>query len=202
MSEKRANIMRVMLRDKVRLATSTISGIEMIETIRVTGGENGFFERWSGHQAKVNTEENNYIRVDYKIGILPELIYALTEILVFATGILFVIKGDFTPGLLLAFQGFLSAFMKPSKKILMAVSLLQELKSDIERVEDVMEYKQDSIYEDEVKTDKYNKLSGNIELKNVTYGHSNLEKPFINDFSMSVKQGQKIAIVGMSGCGK
>ena len=201
-SEKRANIMRVMLRDKGRLATSTISGIEMIETIRVTGGENGFFERWSGDQAKVNTEENNYVRIDYKIGILPELIYSLTEIIVFITGILFVIKGDFTPGLLLAFQGFLSAFMKPSKKILLAVSLLQELRCDIERVEDVMEYKQDGIYKDEVKTDKYNKLSGNIELKNVTYGHSNLEKPFINDFSMTVKPGQKIAIVGMSGCGK
>ena len=201
-SEKRANIMRVMLRDKGRLTTSTISGIEMIETIRVTGGENGFFERWSGNQAKVNTEENNYVRIDYKIGILPELIYSLTEIIVFITGILFVIKGDFTPGLLLAFQGFLSAFMKPSKKILLAVSLLQELRCDIERVEDVMEYKQDGIYKDEVKTDKYNKLSGNIELKNVTYGHSNLEKPFINDFSMTVKPGQKIAIVGMSGCGK
>ena len=201
-SEKRTNIMRVMLRDKSRLATSTVSGIEMIETIRVTGGENGFFERWSGDQAKVNTEENNYVRIDYKIGILPELIYSLTEIIVFITGILFVIKGDFTPGLLLAFQGFLSAFMKPSKKILLAVSLLQELRCDIERVEDVMEYKQDGIYKDEVKTDKYNKLSGNIELKNVTYGHSNLEKPFINDFSMTVKPGQKIAIVGMSGCGK
>ena len=201
-SEKRANIMRVMLRDKGRLATSTISGIEMIETIRVTGGENGFFERWSGYQAKVNTEENNYVRIDYKIGILPELIYSLTEIIIFVIGILFVIKGDFTPGLLLAFQGLLSAFMKPSKKILLAVSLLQELGCDIERVEDVMEYKQDGIYKDEVKTDKYYKLSGNIELKNVTYGHSNLEKPFINDFSMSVKQGQKIAIVGMSGCGK
>ena len=201
-SEKRTNIMRVMLRDKSRLATSTISGIEMIETIRVTGGENGFFERWSGDQVKVNTEENNYVRIDYKIGILPELIYSLTEIIVFITGILFVIKGDFTPGLLLAFQGFLSAFMKPSKKILLAVSLLQELRCDIERVEDVMEYKQDGIYKDEVKTDKYNKLSGNIELKNVTYGHSNLEKPFINDFSMTVKPGQKIAIVGMSGCGK
>ena len=174
----------------------------MIETIRVPGGENGFFERWSGYQAKVNSEENNYVRIDYKIGILPELIYSLTEIIVFITGILFVIKGDFTPGLLLAFQGFLSAFMKPSKKILLAVSLLQELRCDIERVEDVMEYKQDGIYKDEVKTDKYYKLSGNIELKNVTYGHSNLEKPFINDFSMSVKQGQKIAIVGMSGCGK
>ena len=201
-SEKRANIMRVMLRDKGRLATSTISGIEMIETIRVTGGENGFFERWSGYQAKVNTEENNYVRIDYKIGILPELIYSLTEIIIFVIGILFVIKGDFTPGLLLAFQGLLSAFMKPSKKILLAVSLLQELGCDIERVEDVMEYKQDGIYKDEVKTDKYYKLSGNIELKNVTYGHSNLEEPFINDFSMTVKPGQKIAIVGMSGCGK
>lgn len=201
-SEKRTNIMRVMLRDEGMLATSTISGLEMIETIRVTGGENGFFERWSGYQAKVNTEKNNYIRIDYKIGILPELIYSLTEIIVFSSGVLLVIKGDFTPGLLLAFQGFLSAFMKPSKKILMAASLLQELRCDIERIEDVMKYKQDGVYKYKVKTDKYNKLSGNIELKNVTYGHSRLEKPFINDFSMTVKPGQKIAIAGMSGCGK
>ena len=201
-SEKKANIMRVMLRNKGRLATSTIAGIEMIETIRVTGGENGFFESWSGHQAKVNAEENNYVRIDYKIGILPELIYALTEIIVFITGFLFVMQGDFTPGLLFAFQGFLIAFMKPSKKILLAVSLLQELGCDIEHVEDVMEYKQDGIYKEEVKTDEYKSLSGNIELKNVTYGHSHLEKPLIHDFSMTIKPGQKVAIVGKSGCGK
>ena len=201
-SEKRTNIMRVMLRDKSRLATSTISGIEMIETVRVTGGENGFFERWSGYQAKVNTEENNYVRIDYKIGILPELVYSLAEIIIFSAGVLFVIKGYFTPGLLLAFQGFLSAFMKPSKKLLLAVQLLQELRCDIERVEDVMEYQQDRVYKEETETDTYSKLSGNIELKNVTYGHSNLEGPFIKDFSMIVKPGQKIAIVGMSGCGK
>ena len=201
-AEKRTNIMRVMLRDKGRLATATVSGIEMIETVRVTGAENGFFERWSGYQAKVNTEETNYAEIDYKIGILPELVYSLTDIIVFATAIMLVIKGEFTPGLLLAFQGFLGAFMKPSKKLLQAVQLLQELQCDIERVEDVMEYKQDRVYKEKSDADKYRKLRGNIELKNVAYGYSRLEEPLVKDFSMTVRPGQKVAIVGMSGCGK
>lgn len=201
-SHKRTNILRVMLRDEGNLAASTVSGIEMIETIKSTGAENGFFEKWSGYQASVNAQEIEYLRTDYKIGILPELITALTEIIVLTAGVALTINGKFTAGMLLAFQGFLTAFTLPANKLMSAGQILQELKSDIERVEDVLNYADDNMETPEIISDEYDKLSGNIEIKNITFGYSKLAEPLVTDFNLNVKQGQKIAIVGASGCGK
>ena len=57
-------------------------------------------------------------------------------------------------------------------------------------------------YKAEGKEDTLTKLKGNIELKNVTFGYSRLSKPVIQDFSFIVKPGERIALVGTSGCGK
>ena len=83
-----------------------------------------------------------------------------------------------------------------------AGQILQELKSDIERVEDVLNYADDNMETPEIISDEYDKLSGNIEIKNITFGYSKLAEPLVTDFNLNVKQGQKIAIVGASGCGK
>ena len=41
-----------------------------------------------------------------------------------------------------------------------------------------------------------------IEINNVTFGYSRLSEPVVKNFSLSVKRGSKVAIVGFSGCGK
>ena len=201
-SRKRTNILRVMLRDEGKLASSTVSGIELIETIKATGAENGFFEKWSGYQASVNAQNARYLEINSKLGSIPELVTALAEIVVLVIGVALAINGEFTTGMLLAFQGFLAAFTLPANKLISAGQILQELKSDIERVEDVMNYPDDNMMSDTSDSDEYDKLSGNIELKNITFGYSKLAEPLVTDFNLSVKPGQKIAIVGSSGCGK
>lgn len=201
-SKKKTNCLRVILRDEGKLAASTVSGIEMIETIKSSGSENSFFEKWSGYQASVNSGKVDNVNIDCKIGVLPELILSLGNVFIVTFGVFLVIKGMFTAGMLLAFQGFLNAFMNPAKKLSGAVRLLQELSSDVERVEDVLRYKSEKIFAEEESQNEYNKLSGDIEIKNVSFGYSPLAEPLITNFSMTVKPGQKIAIVGVSGCGK
>ena len=55
-SNKRMNITRVQLRDSGKLEAATVSGIEMIETIKASGAEKGYFKKWAGYQASVNTQ--------------------------------------------------------------------------------------------------------------------------------------------------
>lgn len=74
----------------------------------------------------------------------------------------------------------------------------------MERIEDVLKYPTDVEGKMEVRDDScvYQKLSGAVEFKNVTFGYNRLMQPLISDFSMTVKKGQSIAFVGSSGSGK
>lgn len=204
-SKKRTNILRVMMRDEGKLAGTTVSGIEMIETIKASGSENGFFEKWSGTDASVNSARADYIKIECRIGLLPELVSSIAEILVFSSGIYLIMKGEFTVGMLLAFGGLLDAFSKPARKLISVGESTGELRCDMERIEDVMSYPDDNTPENAViqdENDEYDKLSGKIELCGVTFGYSPLSEPLIKDFDLTVLLGQKIAIVGASGCGK
>ena len=199
---KRVNITRVQQRDAAKLSSATLSGISMIETVKSSGAENGFFSRWSGYQASVNTQGVKYARVSMMLGTLPTAITSIANLAVLGLSVMLVIRGEMTAGMIMAFQSFLSSFMSPATSLINAGQSLQEMITQMERVDDVMSYKEDPSFEPREKKEEYQKLSGAIELKNVTFGYSRLGKPQITDFSMTVKPGQKIAFVGRTGCGK
>ena len=110
--------------------------------------------------------------------------------------------GSFTLGSVLMFQGFLGSFMSPAMTLIGAGQTLQEMRTQMERIEDVMEYPDDPSIENDPVITEYGKLKGNIEISNITFGYSKLEEPVIRDFSLSIKTGQRVAIVGSSGSGK
>ena len=203
-SKKRINITRVQMRDVGKLAGTTVAGIEMIETIKASGAENGFFEKWAGYQASVNTHMVRFQRMNQILGLLPTLVSSLCDTAVLMTGVFLAMKGEFTVGMIMAFQGFLSSFISPATTLISAGQTLQEMRTDMERIEDVMKYPTDVTFEnsDDSENIEYDKLSGNIEIKNVTFGYSRLAEPLIKDFSMSLKSGSRVAFVGPSGCGK
>lgn len=203
-SKKRINITRVQMRDSGKLAGATVAGIEMIETIKASGAENGFFEKWAGYQASVNTQQVRFQKLNQYLGMIPAFVSSLANTAVLILGVYFTINGEFTVGMIMAFQGFLSSFAAPAQTLISAGQTLQEMRTQMERVEDVMEYPTDVDYDnDEVDEDaEYDKLSGNVELKNVTFGYSRLAEPLIRDFNLTLKTGSRVALVGTSGCGK
>ena len=204
MSEKRVNLMRVQMRDEGKLASATLAGISMTETIKASGAENGFFRKWAGYQASVNTQNVAYARMDASIGIIPAFVSTAANYTVLFVGVYLGMQGQFTLGAITIFQGFLSQFMSPAQTLIAAGQTIQEMRTEMERVEDVMQYPTDPMVRDEAIRDDidYAKLRGEIELKNVTFGYSRLGKPVIEDFSMHIKPGSRVAIVGSSGCGK
>lgn len=202
-SDKRMNIARVQMRDAGLLEGTTVTGIEMIETIKASGAENGFFQKWAGHQAAVNTQTVEASKTQQSIGIIPAFLSTLANYIVLILGVWLTMQGKFTLGAVMMFQGFLSSFMEPAMTLVNAGQTIQEMRTQMERVEDVMEYPDDvNITSDVSDEEDLNKLSGNIELKNITFGYSRLAEPLIKDFSLTMKTGDRIALVGASGCGK
>ena len=202
-SKKQANIANVRLRDEANLYSSTMSGIEMIETIKASGAENGFFQKWAGYQASVNRLEVQSQSLGLRIGLIPELVSNFVEIGVLGTGLYLIIKGNFTIGLLFAFQGLLTKLEEPLTTLNNTTQDLREMKNNMERIEDVLEYPiDDNLKENDEEVESYEKLKGKLELKNVTFGYSRLSPPLIENFNIVVEPGQKVAFVGASGCGK
>lgn len=201
-SRKRINITRVSMRDSAKLASSTVAGIEMIETIKASGAENGYFKKWSGYQASVNTQQVKYLKLNEYLGMIPQFVSSLANNLVMFLGVWLTMRGDFTVGMIMAFQGFLSSFMGPAITLVSAGQTLQEMRTDMERVDDVMEYQEDATFDESGNVENIGKLTGNIEIKNLVFGYAPLGDPLIKDFNLTLTPGKSVAIVGASGCGK
>ena len=204
-SDKRVNISRVHVRDAAKLDSATVAGVEMIETIKASGAENGYFEKWSGYQASMNTQMVKFIKANLYLTSLPALVNILTYVIVTMIGVYFAMNGSFTVGMIMVFQGFFVSFTTPATSLINAGQTVSEMRTAMERVEDVMQYPTaPCFYKETNQAEKqsYDKLSGLIELKNVTFGYSRLAEPLIRDFSLSIKPGSRVAFVGASGCGK
>ena len=204
LSNKRVNLMRVQMRDSGKLASATMAGISMAETIKSSGAEGGFFRKWSGYQASVNTQNVKFTTLNARVGLIPQFISTVSNYLVLFMGVRLAMDGSFTLGMITTFQGLLSSFMSPAMTLVGAGQTIQEMRTQMERVEDVMETPDDpalSFGAGHEGTD-YGKLKGEVELRHVTFGYSRLGKPVITDFSMHMKPGSRVAIVGASGCGK
>ena len=203
-SQKRINLSRVQMRDGGKLSSATVSGIEMIETIKASGAENGFFGRWAGYQASVNTQQMRSARMEQILGLIPSVISVVCSSAITIAGAWLTMNGQFTVGMIAQFQGFLSSFSGPIGSLISAGQSLMEMRTEMERIEDVMQYPDDPAFHtapDEAEG-SFEKLSGMVELKNVTFGYSRLAQPLIRDFNLTLKPGSRVALVGASGCGK
>ena len=80
------------------------------------GAEGGYFERWAGFQAGFNTQQVRFARLGQRLGLVPQLVMQVTNTAVLMTGVYLVLQGQFTVGMILAFQGYLSQFMAPAPR--------------------------------------------------------------------------------------
>ena len=205
-SRKRVNISRSAMANAGKLYGATVSGVEMIETIKAAGAETGYFARWAGYQASVNEASARTSNLNEYLGALPALMTQIANIAVLVLGIWLIVEGAFTPGALLTFTGFLASFMAPVNQITNLGQAVQEMRTQMERIEDVMNYPADVPEEPEEAIDASEldreKLRGQVDLEGVTFGYSPLEPPLIEDFDLHIEPGEWIALVGGSGCGK
>ena len=101
-----------------------------------------------------------------------------------------------------AFLGYLSSFMNPAETLISSGQKISEMRTDMDRIEDVTEYPDDPLTAEEGEDEEEITLSGNIEMKNVSFGYDRFEEPLIKEFSLKISAGENLAVIGRSGSGK
>ena len=205
-SRKRIDLNQRLLQDRGKEMGTAMGGLQTIETLKATGSESDFFARWSGQEAKVI---NSYQQLQFATQLLataPPLLLALNTALILGVGGLRVMNGHLSMGMLVAFQSLVLLFLSPVNRLVTLGSTLQEVKGDMARLDDVLRADIDAtaIVEDDGALDEGApvKLSGCLELRNVSFGYSRLEPPLIEGFDLTLRPGSRVALVGGSGCGK
>ncbi len=196
----------------------TIAGIQSIETMKASGMESGFFDKWAGYFTKMSNAGQELQQSTQGVEVIPIVVDTLTTVLILIVGGYNVIQGSMTIGTLVAYQGLMGNFLAPIQRLTSIGTTLQELRGDLLRLDDVlgnppseMALAQtppsdgNSEKSDSESVDRQPatfRLDGRLELRDVTFGYSPLDPPLIQDFSLKVEPGQRIALVGGSGSGK
>ncbi|MCM1328243.1 MAG: NHLP family bacteriocin export ABC transporter peptidase/permease/ATPase subunit [Ruminococcus sp.] len=201
-SKRNTNAAKSIQRDSGKLSGIMIAAVSMIETIKASGSETGFFEKISGYQTKYNNAMLDLRKRNTMMGILPEILSGLSSGAVLMLGIYHIFNGGFTIGMLMAFQSFMNLFLAPVGSLVNSIQVFQDMSGNMERVEDVMNYKTDAELDFADSGAEYEKLSGEVELKNISFGYSSLAPALIENFSLKAKKGSMTALVGGSGSGK
>jgi len=205
-SRKRVDGSRRFNQERGKLFGTALGGLQMIETLKATGGESDLYARWAGYQAKVVNARQDLERFTQVLDAVPPLLAALNTAVLLGVGGLRVMDGKLSLGGLVAFQVLMASFVAPINRLVNLGGRLQTVEGDMNRLDDVIRYRTEAGLEagtgDPPPEDFPVKLAGRLELRGVTFGYSRLDPPLIDGFDLVLKPGSRVALVGGSGSGK
>jgi NHLM bacteriocin system ABC transporter peptidase/ATP-binding protein len=204
-SRKRVHLTQRMAQDRGKMIGAAMGALQNIDSLKAAGSESDFFSRWSGLQAKVVTAAQQLQYTTTLLSSVPAILMAFNTALILGLGGSRIMDGSLTIGMLIAFQALLGSFLGPVNRMVDLGGTVQEIKGDMVRLDDVLGARTDPGLEGENLTpdgEAPAKLSGRLELRNVTFGYSPLDPPLIENFSLTLAPGARVAMVGGSGSGK
>ncbi|HNN91495.1 MAG TPA: NHLP family bacteriocin export ABC transporter peptidase/permease/ATPase subunit [Pseudomonadota bacterium] len=196
--------------DRGKLYGTSVQGVQQIESIKASGSENDFFIRLAGYQTKVTNGEQDLAASSALLDALLPLISTLSHASVLGIGALHVMEGRLSMGELVAVQSLTVSFLTPLRQLAHVSSTVQLVQGTLRRLEDVLQHPQDPGLPSTAQIAKTlasplsmrTRLTGAIELRGIRFGYSRLAPPLIDDFSLTLRPGSRIALVGGSGSGK
>ena len=177
------------------------AGLSVVDTIKASGVEKNYSNRILGYQAEAATQEQRLKHFQQIVGVLPEVIDKIADVLLLLVGGYMVIYGKMTMGMLVAFTSMFDMFCQPVNELAGFFSSLQEMKANLRREMDIMDY---PVPKNPLPAENVPmvKLNGKLELRSITFGYSRQKPALINELSITVNPGESFAFVGASGCGK
>lgn len=182
----------------------TMTGIKNIETIKSMGGERAFYSQWENSFVQALNVRVRSTMSNMGTGSLPLLVLHLSNALILILGAWYILKGELTPGMLLASQALAASIIYPINSAVKSTQSVYRSQAAMERLEEVEDACQGHHLElsSPEELPEQPKLRGDVELRNVTFGYDRSLPPVLKDFSLKIPAGAKVAFVGFSGCGK
>ena len=210
LSGMRTDENRQLRREQALLFDTGATGLRNIDSLRATATEDDFFTRWTGYQARELTARQRLVEMGYVIGSLPRLSLLLGSMAVLGIGGLRVMEGGMTMGTLMGFYMLAGSFLVPIGRFVQFADAMQILGADLQRIADVLDAKEDPTLQ--VEADNASgrvatvngrlRLAGRVELRHVTFGYQVHGRPLVDNFSLTLEPGQRVALVGATGSGK
>lgn len=183
------------------LATASIRNIE---TLKSTGQENQTFTRLSAMQTDYVSATAALVPSSALLAALPVALMALTNAVILVLGGLSISSGSLTLGGLLAIQALAMSLSQPINTLMSTGGQLQVVTSSLEALDDVLANPVDTRFERQVlqKGDPVISFSGHLQIRNLCFGYGDKAPLLLDNFSLDLQPGRRIALVGVSGAGK
>lgn len=190
---------------KSKMQGATLAIFNSFETIKSAGAEENIFAKWSNAFSQTKAVSTEMATHQTWLNGLSSLLKVLCNTMILILGVWFIMEGQITPGVLLACQGLLTQALEPVGEIVSITQYAVQATTTLARRKEIMDvpespYVAKVLDEDNMPT--FAKLKGEIELRDVTFGYDRNLPPLLSHFSLHIKPGESVAVVGFSGCGK
>ncbi|MBI9079687.1 MAG: NHLP family bacteriocin export ABC transporter peptidase/permease/ATPase subunit [Pseudodesulfovibrio sp.] len=196
-----------MAQERGKVDATSMAVLQTMDTIKAQGMEQDVFSFWAGNHASAVQSTQKLGALSNIMGLAPVLLTGITSVIILGAGAVRVMDGFMTLGELVAFQAFAAMLFGPVNQLAALAGSLQDAGASMRRLDDVLKHPAETDTES-MMADKETvmlgacNINGSLELKDITFGYSPLNKPLIENFSLKLTPGARVALVGGSGSGK
>ena len=173
--------------------------IGQIKVVRAFGHEAASLEKFDEVNGRLDKASLQAVFFSSLTNPCTRFVNSVVYALVALTGALFCLSGGISVGSLTILLNYANQYTKPFNEISGVVTELQNALACAGRVLELIEAPART--PEPAHPRKPEKTRGSLEIRNLKFSYTP-DKPLIDDFNLSVKPGQRIAIVGPTGCGK
>jgi NHLM bacteriocin system ABC transporter peptidase/ATP-binding protein len=185
-------------RSESLLASATLEGLRLMDSMRAAGRLMDAFSRWSGAQARATRQRAELETSQTRLRAVPQFAVGLMSVAVLAVGGWQAMRGAIGIGQIVALQMITAALQRPLNSVVAATLAGPEIRADVARVDDVFRHP----FQAEPRLPAPAAPKGRLEFSHVTFGYARSEPPVVNDVSFVIEPGRRIALAGSSGSGK